>query len=86
MNEKSTVTLLNKNNLGITGVNKIISLDDKHFTIDTQVGIVKITGYNLEMEGLDSNNKIINIKGEIDQISYKTTKEKTETFIKKIFK
>lgn len=86
MNDKSTVTLVNKTSLVITGVNKIISLDDKHFNIDTLIGIVKVTGYNLEMEELDSANKKINIKGEIDQISYKTTKEKTDTLIKKIFK
>lgn len=86
MNDKSTVTLVNKTSLVITGVNKIISLDDKHFNIDTLIGIVKITGYNLEMEELDSANKKINIKGEIDQISYKTTKEKADTLIKKIFK
>ena len=86
MNEKSSVTLLNKNFLTVTGINKIISLDPKHFEIDTEVGILRVYGSDLEMQELDSVNKKRHIKGDILEISYKAVKEEKENFIKKLFK
>ena len=86
MNEKSIVTLMNKTFLTITGMNKIISLDSNHFTLDTTLGILKIIGNNLEMQELDSTNKTLNIKGEIDNISYKQEKVSKDNFVKKLFK
>ena len=86
MNEKSTLTLIDKKVLNITGVNKIISFDPKHFSIDTTIGVLKILGNNLEIEELDSVNKKLFIKGEIDLMSYKTIKEGKENIVKKLFK
>ena len=86
MNEKSIVTLMNKTFLTITGMNKIISLDSNHFTLDTTLGMLKIIGNNLEMQELDSTNKTLNIKGEIDIISYKQEKVSKDNFVKKLFK
>ena len=86
MNEKSIITLMNKTFLTITGMNKIISLDSNHFTLDTTLGILKIIGNNLEMQELDSTNKTLNIKGEIDNISYKQEKVSKDNFVKKLFK
>jgi sporulation protein YabP len=86
MNEKSTLTLMNKSFLTITGVNKIISLDSKHFSLDTSFGILKISGNDLEMQELDSINKTLNIKGEIESISYKDEKVVKDNFVKKLFK
>lgn len=86
MNEKSILTLMNKTFLTITGVNKIISLDSTHFSLDTTLGTLKIIGNNLEMQELDSNNKTLNIKGEIENISYKEEKVVKNNFVKKLFK
>ena len=86
MNEKSILTLMNKTFLTITGVNKIISLDSNHFSLDTTLGTLKIIGNNLEMQELDSNNKTLNIKGEIENISYKEEKVVKNNFVKKLFK
>lgn len=86
MNEKGSILLTNKTDLKVTGVNKIISLDPKHFDLDTTLGILKIGGNGLEMIELDSANKFILIKGEIENISYKEIKEIKENFIKKLFK
>ena len=42
-----------------------------HFNLDTSLGELKVQGVNLEMNQLDSINKTIHIKGEIESISYK---------------
>ena len=62
MMEKGSIVLTNKEDLKITGVNKINSLDPKHFDLDTSLGNLKIQGVNLEMNQLDSVNKTILIK------------------------
>ena len=86
MNEKSSVTLMNKEELKITGVNKIKSLDSKHFNLDTTLGDLKILGTNLEMHLLDSVNKTLTIIGEIESISYKSDNKNKDNVIKKLFK
>jgi sporulation protein YabP len=86
INEKNTVFLSNKEDLKITGINKIISLDSTHFTLETNLGTLRILGQNLEMIFIDSNTKIINIKGIIEEISYKKIIVPKESLIKKILK
>ena len=84
--EKGSIILTNKEELKITGVNKINSLDTNHFDLDTSLGNLKIQGINLEMNQLDSVNKTILIKGDIETISYKNETKVKENFIKKLFK
>lgn len=86
MTEKGSIVLTNKDDLKITGVNKINSLDPKHFDLDTTLGNLKVFGVNLEMNQLDSVNKTILIKGDIEGISYKNENKNKENFIKKLFK
>ena len=86
MNEKSNISLINKEEIKITGVNKINSLESKHFELDTTLGKLKVTGDTLEMIELDSLNKIILIKGDIESISYKSENKNKDSFIKKLFK
>lgn len=86
MIDKGSVVLTNKDDLKVTGVNKINSLDSKHFDLDTSLGNLRVYGTNLEMSQLDSVNKTILIKGEIDTISYKNQNKTKENFIKKLIK
>ena len=46
MIEKGSIVLTNKEELKVTGVNKINSLDTKHFDLDTSLGNLKIHGIN----------------------------------------
>lgn len=84
--EKSNVLLTNKEDLKVTGVNKINSLDQNHFDLDTSLGNLKIIGNTLEMVELDSVNKVILIKGEIETITYKTVNKNKENLLKKLLK
>ena len=49
-------------------------------------GLLKVFGVNLEMNQLDSVNKTILIKGDVEGISYKSENKVKENFIKKLFK
>lgn len=83
--DKSVLTLTNKEFLSISGVNKIIGFDENHFNIDTILGTMLIKGSNLEMKNLHIENKILEINGTINSVSYEDIKQ-SSTFLKKLFK
>lgn len=83
--DKSVISLTNKENLVISGVNKIIGFDENHFNLDTILGNLTVKGVNLEMKNLHIENKLLEINGTITSLSYEEIKE-NNSFIKKLFK
>ena len=47
------ISLKNREDLEITGVQKLISLNQEEFIVDTTLGYMVVRGYNLEMKQLD---------------------------------
>ena len=86
MEEKSMITLTNKNKLVITGVNKIHGFNSSIFDIDTILGDLHISGTNLAMEKLDKDSKDLYITGDINKIAYEEIKKPKENFFKKLIK
>lgn len=83
------IILKNRNDLEITGVKKMYSLDENLFVIETSLGKMKITGNNLEMQQLDIAKGILLINGTIDSIEYSDNvkiKKENSSFIAKLFK
>ena len=86
MNEKSIITLVDRSSVKVTGMNKIISMDVTHFSLDTSLGELVIYGKDLIMDKLDSDNRELFITGDIKQIAYEEIKTPKESFLKKLFK
>lgn len=89
LDHKHEVTLSNRNKLTITGINKIDSLNNEEFVIDTVLGNLRVKGSDLTMQQLDIDKGQIWIEGKIDLIEYMDKTEKKnekEGFFKKIFK
>ena len=89
LDHKHEVTLSNRNKLTITGINKIDSLNNEEFVIDTVLGNLRVKGSELTMQQLDIEKGQIWIEGKIDLIEYMDKTEKKnekEGFFKKIFK
>lgn len=78
--ESQNITLKNRTELEITGVNKIESLNSEEFIIVTLLGNMIIRGTELEMKHLDIERGILWIEGKIFAMeyldSYKPKKEK----------
>lgn len=86
---KHEINLLNRYKLSITGINKINSLNNEEFIIDTIQGNLLIRGSDLTMQQLDIDKGQIWIEGKIDTFEYLDKEEKKkekEGFFKKIFK
>ena len=83
--KEQIIKLLNRQELSISGVNKIISLKPDLIQLDSNYGGIIITGQNLELLNLNNDNNTTQIKGEVNLIKFVEGKNK-EPLFRKIFK
>lgn len=84
-----SVSLLERKNLVITGVKKIENFDNYQFLLETIMGFVIIKGDSLELIKLDTLQGNVNIKGNINSISYveeSSKKNKDDSILSRLFK
>ena len=72
------VKMIDRANISISGVNKIVSFDDEEFLMETVVGNLRILGSGLELLKLDTNDGNVKIKGKINSFMYIEGKEKNK--------
>ena len=85
----SSVNLVNRKKLEITGVKKIENLNSEEFIIDTNLGILKVEGTNLEMKKLELEKGNLQICGNINSMNYENKEhkgKKKQSFLSKLFK
>ncbi|MBS5788386.1 YabP/YqfC family sporulation protein [Clostridioides mangenotii] len=83
---EQNITLKDRSNLVISGVEHIYSFNDKRVEVKTSVGEMVIEGENLDMSKLSIDEKIISIEGTINSIVYAKPRKPQESFFKKVFK
>ena len=64
------IKLIDRSNISLTGVNKIVSFDDEEFLMETIMGNLRLLGENLELLKLDTNDGNVKIKGKINSFTY----------------
>ena len=69
-NVNHTLSITDRNNINITGVNKVENFDKEEFILDTVMGYMNIKGENLEMVKLDTIDGKVVIKGKVNSITY----------------
>ena len=82
------VKMVDRSNIFVTGVNKIISFDDEEFLMETNMGNLRILGESLELLKLDTVDGNVKIKGKINSFTYIDSKSnnKGEGIVAKLFK
>ena len=82
------VKMIDRDNITISGINKILSFDDEEFLMESNMGNISLIGSNLELLQLDTNEGKVKIKGKINSLSYIDGKSKKsdESFFTKLFK
>lgn len=81
-----SISLKDRSNLVISGVEHIYSFNDKKVEIKTSAGEMVIEGENLDMGKLNLEESIISIDGTINSIVYAKAKKSQESIFKKVFK
>lgn len=85
ISKEQTINLVNRKNLSVSGVNKIISLKPELIQLDTVFGGLVIAGSNLELVKLDNNINKADIVGEVNSLRFVEGKDK-QPFFRKLFK
>ena len=82
------VKMIDRANISISGINKIVSFDDEEFLIETTMGNIRILGESLELLKLDTVDGNVKIKGKINSFTYLDNKgkNKEEGLVAKLFK
>lgn len=82
------ISLKNRNDLQITGVTKLESLNPDEFIVETVLGKMLVKGNELSMSKLDIEKGILFISGQVNALEYSTkqTKTKSQGFMSKLFR
>ncbi len=83
------ITLVERKNIGVSGVKKIESFDSEEFLMETTLGFLVIKGSELEIIKLDTYQGNVSIKGKIDSLMYldsNNKKDNDNSLLNKLFK
>ena len=83
------ITLVERKNIGISGVKKIESFDSEEFLMETNMGYIVIKGEELEIVKLDTYQGNVMIKGKVNSLTYADSankKNKEDGLFNKLFK
>ncbi|MDR0880511.1 MAG: YabP/YqfC family sporulation protein [Clostridioides sp.] len=83
---EQNISMKDRSNLVISGVEHIYSFTDKKVEVRTVAGEMVIEGEEMDMSKLSLDENIINIDGTINSIVYAKARKPQESFFKKVFK
>lgn len=83
----SSITVNDRENITVTGVNSVDMITDGEVCVFTEMGDLVIRGSLLEAEEFDPASGILRVNGHIDSFCYKTEKRHLpDNFIAKLFR
>lgn len=85
MEKDNKLILINRSNLTITGIKKVLTVSETNISLLLENTSMNIFGEKMEVKRLDVESGILEVLGIINTIKYISAKEKTNLF-KKIFK
>lgn len=83
------VTVDNRKNMTLTGVNDVVSFDLKHVLLETSMGMLAIKGNDIKVTKVSLENGELNVHGTIDSLEYSNVKDytaKSKSMIQRMFR
>lgn len=83
------ISVNERKNIYITGVNKLESFDEEEFLMETTMGYLVVKGNDLELVKLDTKDGNVSIKGQIMGLTYMDQlgkQKKKGSFLDALFK
>ena len=82
------VKIIDRSIISLSGINKIVSFDDKEFLMESNMGMIVLKGEGLEIIKLDTHDGNVKIKGKLINYGYieNLKKSKEESLLSKLFK
>lgn len=90
LNKKAhKVSMNNRRNVSITGVNDVLSFDVKEVLLETELGMLMMKGADLHISRLSLEKGEVDVEGKIDSLTYSehdSFAKKSESLLGKLFK
>ncbi len=83
------VSMSNRRNLSITGVNDVLSFDVKEVLLETELGMLMVKGADLHIGRLMLDKGEVEVEGKVDSLTYSehdSFAKKGESLLGKLFK
>ncbi len=83
------VSMSNRRNLNISGVNDVLSFDVKEVLLETELGMLMVKGADLHIGRLMLDKGEVDVEGKIDSLTYSehdSFAKKGESLLGKLFK
>ena len=80
------VTMENRRELKLTGINRVVSYDEYKIVVKTDYGRLTISGRNLVAGEMSTDSKILQLTGDIDFLQYSRDKGKSEKGFSRLLK
>ncbi|MBQ8604660.1 MAG: sporulation protein YabP [Oscillospiraceae bacterium] len=81
-----TVTMENRNSMTVTGVVQVVAYDEFHIILKTDYGTLLIRGRDLTAGEISSASNTLKLTGTVESLQYKGMKNKSESFMSRIFR
>lgn len=81
-----TVYMENRKELKITGVLQVIAYDEYKVVLRTDFGKMTISGRNLEAGQMSTENRTMELSGEVNYIQYQANRGKSESGLAKLLR
>ncbi len=81
-----TVKMENRRKMSVTGVLQVTEYDDTHVILKTDYGSLIIQGRDLSAGEISSRNNTLTLTGSIENLQYKTLKDKSRGLISRLLR
>lgn len=85
MEKDNKIVLVNRKNLTITGIKKVLTVSDSSLSLHLDGSTLNVIGEGMEVKKIDVESGILEVEGKINSLKYLAPKERLNLF-KKIFK
>lgn len=78
----------NREQIALTGVQKVQSFDPKEIVLETQLGILSIKGDQLGIKLLNLEEGLVDLQGHVDALIYhrNTSRDSRQSLLNRIFR
>lgn len=86
---KNKIVLEERNKITILGVTDVFAFDEDNIILETNLGVLTVSGANLHINKLNLENAELEVDGEIDGVIYNQSKEYMKSqggLLSKLFK
>lgn len=80
------VTMENRRKVTVTGVTGVVSYDEYKLVIKTDYGRLVVAGRNIEADEISTENKTLQLTGDIDLLQYSRSRGKSEKGLARLFR